>query len=369
MPNSPSRRLVSPAVERLPAYLPGRSIDQVKREFGLTEAIKLASNENPFGPSPRAVEAMARALRDTHRYPDVAASPLGEELTARHGVRPGQLIFGAGVTDLVELAIRTFCCPGDHALISAGSFVAYRLFLKAAAVPFDEVPLAGDAIDLAGMAAAVRPETKLIFLPNPNNPTGSRFGAAELADFLARIPPDVLVFLDDAYIDFHDAPDVPDTLAAMHARPWTLVARGFSKAYGLAGMRLGYVLAAEELIEAMARVHRPFSATSVALEGGRAALSDKEHLEATLAGVREGRAFLTGALAELGIHALPSYANFVTMALGSRAEANAFAERLLRQGVIVRPLASFGMPSHVRATVGTRRENEAFLATVRATGR
>lgn len=365
MSSAPGRRIVSPTVERLPAYEAGRSIEQVRRELGLAEVIKLASNENPLGPSPRAVEAMTRALADTHRYPDDGAA-LRQELASRHGVTPAQLVLGAGATDLIELCVHTFCTPSDHAVVSAGSFLAYRLFLMASGVPFTEVPLAADAsIDLDALAAAVRPDTRLIFLPNPNNPTGSCFGRAAFQRLLLRLPADVVLVLDDAYADFQDPVDAPDTIAAIRTRPNTVVLRSFSKSHGLAGMRVGYAVAAEELTGYLRRVLRPFAVSRVAMEGARAALLDTEHLERTVALVRTGRALLTEALGGLGMSVLRSHANFVTVDLGAEESVRSLTAALLLKGLVVRPLAAFGMPDHLRVTVGDARENQALITAVR----
>lgn len=355
-------RLAVPAIEALPIYQAGRSVEEVAREFGIAEVVKLASNENPLGPSPRAVEAICRAARNAHRYPDDAAPSLRGELADRHRVDIGQLVLGAGCTDLIELAVRTFAGPSDHAIVSAGSFIAYRLFLLAAGVPFSETPLSDHAIDLEAMAAAVRPETTLVFLPNPNNPTGSRFGAAALGRFLAAIPDEVVVVLDDAYVEFHVAPDVPDTVALVAARPRTIVLRSFSKAHGLAGMRLGYAITSTPLAEVMRRAHRPFAVSRPAIDAGLAALGDEEHLLRTVALTIAGRAWLATAFAALGLAALPSQANFVAVSIGRDEEAVALALALLRRGLIVRPVASFGLPGFVRVSVGTEEENRRLVA-------
>jgi histidinol-phosphate aminotransferase len=357
-----SKRLVSDVVASLPAYQAGRTIEEVSRDFGVTDVIKLASNENPFGPSPMAVAAMANALNSANRYPEDAAVELRAELARRHGVHPNQVVLGAGGTDLIELSVRTFTTPAEHALVSAGSFVAYKLFLMAASVPFTEVPLVDDAIDLPGIARAVRPETKLIFLPNPNNPTGTRFTAGEFDRFAAAVPEQVVLVLDDAYLDFCEpGDDMPNSIALMRKRSRTLVLRSFSKAYGLAGMRLGYGLGAPELVEYLLKVRRPFAVNRVAIEGGRAALDDVEHLERTLVLTRMGRAFLYEQLSSMGLRAVKSYANFVMVDLGTELKVARLARALLERGLIVRPLAPFGLPHCLRFSVGTERENRKLV--------
>ena len=352
---------VAPGIRQLTPYSPGLPIEQVMARYGITEVIKLASNENAMGPSPKAVEAMARAVRAVHRYPDDDASELRETLARLHQVTPGQIAFSGGSTELFEMIVRTFTSPMDHAVISAGSFIAYRLFLAAYGLAFDEVPLRDDALDLPGMASAVGATTRLVFFPNPNNPTGSRHTAAEVDRFLAAIPEDVLVVLDDAYVDFVDANDVPDSFEILRRRPRTIVARSFSKTHGLAGVRLGYGVATEEIAGWLNRARRPFAVSRVAFAGGLAALNDKEHLEKTLALTRSGRAFLARALADLGLKALPSHTNFVSVRVGDVARSAKVAGELLRRGVIVRDVTPFGLPGYLRISVGTEDENQAFV--------
>lgn len=357
------RPLVSPVVAALPRYSPGKAISAVKRELGLSEIVKLASNESPFGPSPRAVEAMRAALGDTFRYPDDAAE-LREALAAPLGVKPDQVLLGAGATDLIELCVRTFGTPQGHAVVSHGSFIAYRLFLLAGGAPFTEAPLKDAAVDLDAIAAAVRPDTQLIFVANPNNPTGSRFGQAAFERFLAGLPPHVVLVLDDAYRDYNDA--ALDTVAVVKRRPRTVVLRSFSKVHGLAGMRVGYAISSDELISALQRVQRPFPVSGVAIAGARAALFDDEHFHRTVEGTRSGRAWLRERLQTLGFSVLESHTNFVTVALASPKAVDALTDRLLHQGIIIRPLGAFGLPAHARISVGEARELDLAIAALGA---
>jgi len=355
------RPLVSATLAKLPKYVPGKSIEAVKRELGLAEIVKLASNESPFGPSPRAVEAMRRSMGEIHRYPDDGRE-LRDALGERLGVTADQLILGAGATDLIELCVRTFATPDGHAVFSNGSFVAYKLFLLGNGVPFTETPLAKWDVDLDAIAAAATDKTQLAFIANPNNPTGTRFGRAQLERFLAKLPEHVVLVLDDAYKDYDDSPDRPDSVSYLAKRPRTVVLQSFSKVHGLAGMRVGYGIANPELIGAMSQVHRPFPVARLALDGARAALDDHEHFQRTVEGTRKGRVVLTAGLKELGFTVLPTQTNFVTLELASQAAATALTDRLLHLGFIIRPLASFGMPSHARISVG----NEAELSRVMA---
>lgn len=357
------RPLVSDVIARLPRYVPGRSIEAVRREFGVEQIIKLASNESPFGPSPKAVAAMRRAMEQAHRYPDDGVE-LREALASKLGVRAGQVLLGAGATDLIELCVRAFCTPAGHALISSGSFVAYKLFLLASGVPFTETALSGWGIDLDALAAAAGPTTQVVFLPNPNNPTGSRFEQPAFERFLAELPAHVVLVLDDAYCEYNDA--AIDTVAVIQRRPRTVVLRTFSKVHGLAGMRVGYAITSDEALAALHQVQRPFSVSRLAIEGALAALGDEEHFQRTVEGTRAGRALVTSRLGELGFRVLPSFANFVTLELASEAAVTQLTTQLLRRGCIVRPLASFGLPACVRISMGTHPELEAALASVAA---
>lgn len=358
-----SRPLVTSRVQKVPIYQPSRSMEELRRTLGIAEIIKLGSNESPFGPSPLALEAMRHVLAETHRYPDGYA--LCQQLAQTLCVQPEQVVLGAGSTDLIELCIRTFATTEGHAVFSAGSFVAYRLFLLAASVPFTETPLADWEIDLDAMAGATRPDTQLIFLANPNNPTGSRFGATALERLIGRIHDDVVLVLDDAYADYidpRDAPDAPDTLAVLRRRPRTVVLRTFSKAHGLAGLRVGYAVTSGELASAMRRLHRPFPVDRVGLAGAQAALGDQDHLARTREANRNGRAQLLEGMRALGLEVLPSHANFVTAALPSQERAAELTRALWERGIIVRHLDSFGLPRCVRVTVGTEEENAKLLS-------
>ncbi len=355
------RALVPPVLLDLPRYQAGRSIEAVMRQFGLDEVIKLASNENPFGPSPLAVEAMRAALGQVYRYPDDGQA-LRETLGDALKVSSEHIVLGAGATDLIELCVRTFASSDGHAVISQGSFVGYWLFLRAAGVPTTATALRDHSIDLEAILAAVGPQTQLIFLPNPNNPTGSSIGSAEMEQFVSRLPEDVVLVLDDAYKDYHDRPDAPDSLALLRSRPRTLVLQSFSKAHGLAGMRVGYAIASEELVACLQRVHRPFAVSRLALEGALAALHDHEHLQRTVEGTALGRRLLTEGLQELGFSPLPSQANFVTFRLAGEQAVTTLTERLLSRGFIVRPLGPFGLSDHIRVSVAREGDLKRFLA-------
>lgn len=353
--------LIAPHLAELRPYTPGRSIEEVERELGVLDVIKLASNESPFGPSPRAVEAMAKALNESHRYPDDAPA-LRAALAAKHSVPPELIVIGAGATDLIELCVRTFTSPGQHSVVSSCSFLAYKVFLRAAAVNITFAPVRDYAIDLDAIAAAVREDTRLIFIPNPNNPTGSVFGADALDRFISRIPPDVVLVLDDAYVDYHDSPDRPEDLAVMRRRERTVVLHSFSKVHGLAGMRVGYAMSNPALVDALRRVQRPFPVSCAAIAGALAALDDREYVTRVVDQNRRGRLWLAAALRDLGLAPLPTQTNFVTIPLAGEAEAVQITAAMLQRGVIIRHLDAFEMPSAVRISVGTDEDNQRAIS-------
>ena len=349
-------------VAELKPYEPGKPIEALERELGIRDSIKLASNENPLGPSPKAVEALQRAAAGVHRYPDGGTYRLRHKLAARLRVAPEQLVFGCGSDELLELVAKSFLGPGDEALFAWPSFAMYPIVVQGMGAASVRVPLDGGlAHDLAAMARAVTPRTRVVFVCNPNNPTGTSVGAAAFDAFAAALPPDVVLVVDEAYGEFAVRPDFPDALGWVARRPGTAVLRTFSKLYGLAGVRVGYGVMDAELAGYLERARHPFNVSLLAEEAALAALDDAEHVERTLAVTREGAAYLGRELGALGLEVTPTDANFVLV----RAGAGAY-DVLLRQGVIVRPMGGFGLPEHVRITIGTRPENERAVRALRA---
>jgi histidinol-phosphate aminotransferase len=345
---------VKPWIPAIEPYKPGKPIEELERELGIKEAVKLASNENPLGPSPKALAAIAAAASRVHRYPDGASFKLRTKLAARLGVSPEQLVFGCGADEIFELLVKCFAGPGDEVVFAWPSFAMYPVVtagMGATAVP---VPLTPEfAHDLPAMRAALTARTRIVFVCNPNNPTGTSVGRAQLDAFAASLPADVVLAIDEAYVDFARRQDFPDSLAWLAKRPGTLVVRTFSKNYGLAGLRVGYGVGDTELIGYLERARHPFNLNLLAEEAAVAALDDAEHLARTLRVVAEGRDYLSRELPALGIRVWPSDANFLLADAGVGAY-----EALLKQGVIVRPLAGFGMPGHIRISIGTPEENE-----------
>ncbi|HEY7335533.1 MAG TPA: histidinol-phosphate transaminase [Bryobacteraceae bacterium] len=348
--------LVPPYIAAMEAYVTGLSIQEARRRYGLKRVIKLASNENPLGPSPLAVEAAKTALLGSHRYPDGGLA-LREKLTERFDVRLENVIAGAGSEGIMADIARTFLADDDEVLASEGTFPAMRVLAQSRGVAYRTVPLRGWRFDLAAMADAITSRTKLIYLPNPNNPTGTIFTAADFDEFHKRVPDRVLIILDEAYFEYaQHNPLYPDSLHYRYDNVITL--RTFSKAYGLAGLRVGYGFAHQDLIGMLLKVKLPFEPSSAASAAAIAALEDREFVRKSLETNARGLRQLTEGLARFGFAPLPSEANFVMIPLESQTRAQDLFESLLREGVIVRPIKSFGLPSCVRITVGTPEENE-----------
>jgi len=350
-------RLVSPSIESLLPYEGGKPVEELARELGITDAIKLASNENPLGPSPKALVAARAILNDVHRYPDAAAFTLRERIAAEHRLPLADIIQGNGSNELLDLAVRTFCTSEHHIVFAEPAFVVYRIAALAHGVPFTAVPVRDLTHDLEAMAAAVTPRTRLVFVGNPNNPTGTYVGLDAMRRFLRALPPEVIVLVDEAYIEYATAPDFPDclTLRAEHER--LIVCRTFSKIYGLAGLRVGYGVSTPELVSYMNRVRAPFNVGSLGQAAAIAALGDLEHVRASRELNAAERERVSARLTAMGLSVAPSQANFMLIDL--KRNGRATYDALLKKGVIVRPFAS--LPSSIRVTVGKPAENDRFL--------
>jgi len=350
--------LVASNIESISPYIPGKPAEQLERELGISGAIKLASNENPLGASPRALEAL-RAITALHRYPDDAAHVLRERLANLHRIGRDELGFGHGSNELIDIIARTFGSPREHAVIGSPSFSCYGLSLRAANIPTTIVPLRdGLYWDLSAVLGALRPETKLVYLDNPGNPTSTHIGASALRDFLKTTPSDVVVVVDEAYFEYVDAPDYASALGMRDLHDRTIILRTFSKAYGLAGLRLGYAVAPAAMIAYMLRVRVPFNANSLVQAAALAALDDVEHLRVAMQLNAAERARVSAALRGLGLTVAPSQTNFVCVSVARSAAA--VYQALLQRGVIVRP---FGPPlhRHLRVSIGLPAENDRFL--------
>lgn len=354
--------LVTETIAQLRPYEAGKPPEEIARDYGVADAIKLASNENPLGPSPRAIEAARMALSEVHRYPDANAFALRQALGARLGTPPEQLVFGNGSNELIELIVRTFCTSASHLVFAEPSFVVYRIAAMAQGVPFTAVPLNHYVHDLEAMARAVHARTRLVFIANPNNPTGTYVGRDSLRRFLTELPDEVIAVIDEAYFEYAVAADYPDALQCLSSHARTIVLRTFSKAYGLAGLRLGYAVAPAELASHLNAVRAPFNANSVAQAAALVALDDTEHLERVRQLNRSEMERVQHALESYpSITVVPSEANFLLLQLDQPA-AEVYG-RLLRLGVIVRPIPP--LPTALRVSVGLPAENDRFLAALR----
>lgn len=359
----------SDAVRAIAPYVPGKPITELERELGITDIVKLASNENPLGPGPRAREAMRRALEEVWLYPDGSGHELRMALSCSLGVAPESITLGNGSNDVLVLLAEAFLTPQSEAVYSQYCFAVYPLAVQATGATARSVPAlpANHPMplghDLETMLAAVNERTRLVFVANPNNPTGTWAPPAELERFVDSVPRDTLVVLDEAYFEYARPAGCQDGLAWLRAYPHLVVVRTFSKAHGIAGLRVGYCVSHPEVADVLNRVRQPFNVNSVALAAAAASLEDREHVAHSVALAREGLAQVSAGLKALGLEVVPSAGNFVLVRIGpAAAQVNG---ALLRRGVIVRPVANYGLPEHLRVTIGTRERNARFLAALR----
>ncbi len=347
-------------VRNIAPYIPGKPIEEVARELSLDPAtiVKLASNENPRGPSTKAREAIAAAVADLTRYPDGNGFALKSALAARLGVALDQIVLGNGSNDVLELVTQAYLRPGDEAVYSQHAFAVYPLATQARGARGIEVPAKDLGHDLEAMRSAVTARTRLVFVANPNNPTGTYLAPADVECFVAAIPRDVLIVLDEAYNEYLEPAERVETVAWIAKYPHLIVSRTFSKAYGLAALRVGYGVMDAAVADMLNRVRQPFNVNSLAQAAAVAALADSAYVEESRALNRRGLAQLAKGFEQLGLRFVPSHANFVLVHVGDGAEVN---QALLEQGVIVRPVANYGLPAWLRVTVGLPEENTRFL--------
>jgi histidinol-phosphate aminotransferase len=348
--------LVPPYIESLRAYEPGRSAEEVQRAYGLGRVSKLASNENPLGPSALAVEAMARCMGTLHLYPN-SGLDLRRVLAEEYETKIENVIAGSGSEGIISNIIRTFLGDEDEVLTTDAAFIGFQVLAKSRGVAYRTVPYRDWHYDLTALAGAINERTKIIYLANPNNPTGTIFSKHEFDEFYRHVPERVLIILDEAYFEYaKDTPRYPDSMHYRYDNVITL--RTFSKVYGLAGVRIGYGFAHETLITNLLKVKLPFEPSTLAQAAGIAALADKEFLHKSLQLNARGLKFLTEGLREIGLTVVPSEANFVMVVLPDAAQATRLTTDLLKQGIIIRPLASFGLPNCVRISTGTDEDNQ-----------
>ena len=359
------KELAKPWIANLGVYEPGRPIEEVARELGFKDAdaiIKLASNENALGPSPKAVLAMKKAARQMHLYPDGGAFYLGQALAKRLNVTPDQIIVGCGSNELLEFIGHVFLQKGTSIVMADRAFVVYKLIAAMFQAETISVPMVDYRHDLNAMLKAIRPDTRVVFVANPNNPTGTMVSGAEIDAFMRRVPEHVVVVFDEAYVELLPTDRQPDVLKYVRDGRKVVIMRTFSKTYGLAGLRIGYGVAPAECIQLMHRIRQPFNTTAMGQIAAVAALDDDAHVERTRTMMRDGLAFLQDAFKSLGLPYVPSSANFILVQVG---QGRRVFEALQPEGIIARPMDGYGLPEHIRITVGTKAENRRFLAALK----
>lgn len=359
--------LAPPYIRAIAPYQPGKPIAELERELGISGIVKLASNENPLGASPKAVAAMHEAIRTIALYPDGNGFELKDALTKRYGVAHANLVLGNGSNDLLELASRAFLTPGDVAVYSAHAFAVYALATQAVGAKGVTVPAKDFGHDLEAMLkAAVQNKAKMVFIANPNNPTGTYLTAAALEGFLGALPLNVLVVLDEAYNEYLPPAQRYDSISWLAKYPNLIITRTFSKAYGLAGLRVGYAMAHTQIVDMMNRVRQPFNVNSVAQAAAVAALHDMDFVQQSYELNQRGMQQIIAGLDKLGLSYIPSYGNFISFRIGG---ATAIYRRLLELGVIVRPVANYDMADYLRVSIGLETENEKFLTALQQASR
>src|SRR5512139_32316 len=346
---------VSENIKSISPYVPGKPIEEVERELGISGSIKLASNENPLGPSPKAVAAVKKALEGLNRYPDGSGFYLSQALARYYGVDLAQIILGNGSNELLELVVRTFVQPGDEVISADPSFVVYKMITQAAGGTNIIVPLKDNGDDLEAVADQITGKTKIIFIANPNNPTGTMNTSAEMDRLMSHVPDHVIVAVDEAYNEYVSRADYPDSLDYLKAAKNVLTLRTFSKIYGLAGLRIGYGITMPEIAELMNKVRQPFNTNSLGQIGALAALADRKHVEKSIAINSEGKQFLYQSFDRLGIPYLPTEANFILFE--APVDGRELYLTLLKTGVIIRPMGG----KKLRVTIGLPDENKRFV--------
>jgi len=339
-------------------YIPGKPIEELKRELKLRDVTKLASNENAIGPSPKAVRAIKGALAGINRYPDGGCFYLKRKLSHRLKVAPKNLIFGCGSDEIIVLALRAFVERGDEVVIARPTFLIYELASRIAGAKIKSVPLKNFRYDLKAMKKAISAKTKIVFIANPDNPCGTYVNEKEVREFMRGLPRNLIVYFDEAYYELAAKKDFPDSLRYLNSRN-VIIARTFSKAYGLSGLRIGYGISRAQIIDCLNKVREPFNVNSLAQVGAYSALDDSAHLLRTRKVLREGKAYLYKNLQKLDLSFIESETNFILVKAGPGA--GRIYRQLLRRGIIVRSMRAWGMNSFIRVTVGTMEENRKFI--------
>ncbi len=349
--------LARKSILNIKPYKPGKPIEEVRRELGLKDVIKMASNENPLGPSPKALSAIKKYLNNINRYPEGGCFYLRQALSKKLKVKPEQIIFGNGSDELIILALRAFVNEGDEVVVAKPTFLIYEIASKIQGAKIKSVPTRYFKYDLKAMRGEVNKKTKLVFIANPDNPNGTYVTRYELEVFLKDLPTEVIVFIDEAYFDYVQERDYPNGLDYISKN--VIVTRSFSKSYGLAGLRVGYGASNPEIIKCMDSVREPFNVNSIAQIGALAALKDKKFLSRTKKLTQDGKKFLYSEFSKLGVRYVPSVTNFVLFGVGR--DADKICKALLKKGIIVRNMKAWGMDTFIRVTVGKEKESKRFI--------
>ncbi len=345
---------------KVATYKPGKPIEELQRELGIRQIIKLASNENPFPPSPLVLKAIAKAASKVNRYPESNLYYLRKRLSQLFSIDESEIIFGNGSDELIVFAVRSLVSPGQEIITAYPTFLIYKIAAMVEQIRITEIPMKDFKYDLQSIRSAINENTKLIFIANPDNPTGSYLTHQEIAWFLSDLPEDVFVFFDEAYFEFgREMPDWPDTISYVKQRKNVIVSRTFSKYYGLAGLRIGYAFARKDIIDVMNRVREPFNVNLIAQEAALAALESRSYYKQIYREIERGRDFLKQELSSLNLQVLPSATNFLLVKIGE--PASEVVEMLLKRGIIVRHMRAWGLPEYIRVTVGKTSENKKFI--------
>jgi len=353
------KRFIKESIERIGTYQPGKPLEELEREYGIKGAVKLASNENPLGPSPKAVEAIIAGVRNIHRYPDSQGFYLKEKLSRKLGVGRDHIFLGNGSDEIIQLIAHAFLLPGEEAIMGDPAFSFYQMVVVAVEGKEIMMPLKNFSYDLSAMADRITSQTKLIFINNPLNPTGAMIGKEDLESFLKLIPPEVILVLDEAYGEYVTDPSFPNSLDYLGSGKKIVILRTFSKIYGLAGLRIGYGIAEAQLVSCLNKIKGPFNTNFLAQIAALSALDDDEHVQKSLVTNQEGLAYLHRELDTLGVEYLPTQANFFLMRIGENALS--VYESLMQEGVIVRHMTGYGLQHYLRVSVGLASENKKFI--------
>ncbi|MBK1693268.1 histidinol-phosphate transaminase [Chromatium weissei] len=358
--DNPFLALAAPWIAELTPYVPGKPITELERELGIRDAVKLASNENPLGPGLKARAAIAAQLNELGRYPDGGGFELRRALAEFHNTSPAAITLGNGSNDVLDLIARTFLAPGVESVFSEYAFAVYAIAVQSVGATARIAPARDYGHDLNAMLALVNEKTRVLWIANPNNPTGTWLAAQPLKTFLGALPKTCVVVIDEAYTEYVSEPNFPNTTQWLETFPNLIVTRTFAKAHGLAALRVGYGISDPRLAEVLNRVRQPFNVNALAQTAAAAAINDREHVRASVELNRAGMQQVTAALTELGLAFIPSVGNFVTVDF--KRPAAAINEALLHRGIIVRPLVNYGLPNHLRVSIGLETENALFIS-------